>query len=67
MDVRPGEETYLGDGLYAGVVDGSRMIKLWCHRNDGEHYVYLEPEVFKALVSFTRSVWSPIWSKLIDP
>lgn len=46
------KEEYLGDGLYASF-DGA-MIRL---RAAGrEHEVYLEPEVFVALVEFAKSV-----------
>lgn len=45
------KEEYLGDGLYASF-DG--MIRL---RAAGrEHEVYLEPEVFAALVDFAKRV-----------
>jgi len=43
-------ETYLGDGLYASF-DGW-MITLRAPREEGDHWVGLEPEVFAALVKF---------------
>lgn len=42
---------YLGDGVYA-IYDG---FGIWLHANDHEHptdKIYLEPDVFKALVQF---------------
>lgn len=39
------EETYLGDGLYASF-DGY-MIRLRAPREEGDHWVGLEPEVLK--------------------
>jgi hypothetical protein len=43
-------KTYLGDGLYAGF-DGWQII-LWAPREDGTHYVALEPDVLKALIDY---------------
>lgn len=47
--IEPGE-TYLGDGLYASH-DGWQ-IKLRAPREDGDHVVYLEPEVLRAFAKF---------------
>jgi hypothetical protein len=47
-------ETYLGDGLYASF-DGW-MITLKAPREDGEHWVGLEPEVLEAFLRFVRSI-----------
>ena len=47
-------ETYLGDGLYASY-DGY-MITLFCERENGRHYVCLEPEVVDELVKYLRKV-----------
>ena len=49
------QETYLGDGLYASF-DGWQ-IKLRAPRLDGEHVVYLEPELYRALTQFATSCW----------
>jgi hypothetical protein len=45
-------ETYLGDGLYASF-DGW-MLTLKTSREDGEHWVGLEPEVLEALLQFVE-------------
>jgi len=50
----PNQETYLGDGLYASF-DGW-MITLRAPREDGEHWVGLEPEIFEALLRFVESI-----------
>lgn len=44
-------ETYLGDGLYAKLLNG--MIKLYTEQG---MEVYLEPEVAKAFVEFAKKV-----------
>jgi hypothetical protein len=43
-------ECYLGDGLYARF-DG-HGINLRAPRHDGDHWVYLEPEVYHSLLKF---------------
>jgi hypothetical protein len=48
------QETYLGDGLYASF-DGW-MLTLKAPREDGEHWVGLEPEVLEALLQFVESI-----------
>lgn len=48
------KETYLGDGLYASF-DGF-MITLRAPRENGDHWVGLEPEIFQALVKFAIKV-----------
>jgi hypothetical protein len=58
VDVMPRQEApecYLGDGLYASF-DGFQ-IKLRTTRGDGDHEVYLEPSVYKALEDFARKLW----------
>ncbi len=45
-------ETYLGDGVYASF-DGYQ-IKLRAPRPDGDHEVYLEPQVFDALSTYRK-------------
>jgi hypothetical protein len=52
MSKRP--ETYLGDGLYASF-DGWQII-LRAPREDGDHWVGLEPEVFNELIKFQQQV-----------
>jgi hypothetical protein len=47
-------ETYLGDGLYASF-DGSQ-IRLRAPRLEGDHEVFLEPEVLVAFEEFVRRV-----------
>lgn len=44
------KETYLGDGLYASM-EGD-MLKLRAPRIDGDHEVFLEPEICAELVRF---------------
>jgi hypothetical protein len=48
-------EIYLGDGLYASF-DGF-TIWLRAPRDDGDHRVALEPEVFARLVAFANEKW----------
>src|ERR1700682_327602 len=47
-------ETYLGDGLYASF-DGF-MITLRAPREGGDHFVYLEPNTFAALLEFQKRI-----------
>ena len=47
-------ETYLGDGLYAKF-DGYG-ITLRAPREEGDHYVYLEPEVYESLLRFVEEL-----------
>lgn len=49
------KEVYVGDGVYASFEKG--MIKLRTQRSNGEHYIYLEPEVYMALAEFANSIW----------
>ncbi len=53
----PDKETYLGDGLYASF-DGYQ-IKLRAPREDGDHEVYMEPEVYTALQAFVEVYMEP--------
>lgn len=46
------EETYLGDGLYASF-DGF-MWKLRAPREDGDHWVGLEPSVLREFEEFVK-------------
>lgn len=48
------ERLYLGDGLYAAY-DGW-IIELSVDRDNGRHWVCLEPEVFEALMRFVMKV-----------
>jgi hypothetical protein len=53
----PNTETYLGDGLYASF-DGWQIV-LRAPRSDGtntwDHWVGMEPNVYRALVSWIES------------
>jgi hypothetical protein len=50
------QEEFLGDGLYASVEDGW-LVRLRAPRENGDHVVYLEPEIFAALIAWhTRTV-----------
>jgi hypothetical protein len=44
------KERYLGDGLYASF-DGF-MFVLRAPRSDGDHWVGLEPEIFRAFLAY---------------
>jgi len=46
-------ETYLGDGLYASF-DGF-MVTLRAPRTNGDHWVGLEPEIWRALVEYVEA------------
>lgn len=48
------KETYLGDGLYASF-DGCG-ISLRTSRFDGEHWVYLEPDVYESLLAYVEKL-----------
>lgn len=48
------DESYLGDGLYA-TFDGWQIV-LRAPREDGDHTVALEPEVFTALMRFAERI-----------
>lgn len=47
------EKVYLGDGLYVEWEAGQLKLTTFV-RGDGEHYVYLEPAVWAALMQFVR-------------
>ena len=49
------QKTYLGDGLYA-VFDGFHFV-LSTERENGEHWVGLEPPVFDALIAMRKQVY----------
>jgi hypothetical protein len=48
------DESYLGDGLYAEF-DGWQLV-LRAARQDGSHWVALEPEVYTNLIRFTEHI-----------
>jgi hypothetical protein len=50
------KETYLGDGLYASF-DGY-MITLRAPRENGDHFVCLEPEVLAALQTYVARLFA---------
>ena len=53
------EETHLGDGLYASIDGG--MIKLRAPHVHRDTIVYLEPEVFVALIAWAKCIgWKEI-------
>lgn len=60
-------ETYLGDGLYVHyegdmiVLRAPRMIVPRAPREDGDHFVVLEPTVYRKLLKFveTQTVKDP--------
>jgi hypothetical protein len=47
-------ETYLGDGLYASF-DGWCII-LRTPRENGDHWIGLEPQTLEALLQFVKSI-----------
>lgn len=49
------KEVYLGDGLYASF-DGV-SIRLRAPRGDGDHEVFLEPDVFNELLRYANTIW----------
>jgi hypothetical protein len=49
------DELYLGDGLYASF-DGF-AITLRAPRENGDHVVVLEPDMFKTLKEYAGQVW----------
>jgi hypothetical protein len=48
----PNAETYLGDGLYASF-DGYAIV-LRAPREDGDHWVGLEPDVYRSLQEWIK-------------
>jgi hypothetical protein len=53
-----GAERYLGDGLYAGMDRG--MIRLRAPRGADDHFVFLDPELFRELLRFAKDAgWNP--------
>lgn len=50
------DETYLGDGLYVSF-DGYQF-KLRAPRFEGDHEVYLDPQVYKAFVVYAKRITS---------
>lgn len=56
------KEIYLGDGLYARF-DAEGMLLLRAPREEGDHWVGLEPSVWEALLEFIRIAAPPGWPK----
>ena len=52
------KETYLGDGLYASW-DGYQFV-LRAPRQDGDHWVALEPRVMMAFQEFVRDCYAAL-------
>ena len=46
------DKAYLGDGVYASIEHGGIMLRT--PRADGEHYIFLEPEVLNNLLAFYK-------------
>ena len=46
------KETYIGDGCYASY-DGFSL-RLLAPRENGDHYVALEPQVFESFLQFAQ-------------
>lgn len=49
------KETYLGDGLYASF-DGYHIM-LRAPRDNGDHYVALEPPLFDDLIEYRKRIY----------
>jgi hypothetical protein len=49
-------ETYLGDGLYASF-DGYQF-RLRAPRSEGDHLVYLEPEVYFSFKQYVEEIFA---------
>lgn len=43
---------YIGDGVYAE--SNGYDVRLWTARDDGTHYLHLEPDAVQHLVTFLR-------------
>ena len=54
MKPRPYEELFIGDGLYVSYE--AFAIKLRAPREDGDHEVYLEPDMLDQLIEFAKSI-----------
>jgi len=50
----PPNETYLGDGLYASYDAATDMFVLRAPRETGDHWVGLEPPVFREFIEFAE-------------
>lgn len=46
------EETYIGDGVYASVEGGH--VKIRTPRSEGDHIIFLEPDVCLYLIRFIK-------------
>jgi len=55
MSTRDSKEVYLGDGLYAST--NGYSVKLRAPREDGDHFVVLEPEVREAFEEYCDKVF----------
>lgn len=49
------QEAYLGDGLYVSF-DGYQLC-LRTERDNGNHYIYLEPQVYDVLTQYAKRIW----------
>ena len=58
------EEEYLGDGLYASF-DGWH-IRLRAPREDGDHWVAMEPHVYAALLDYHRCLMERLCRERAD-
>lgn len=54
-ELRLEHKEYMGDGLYAGF-DG-HYLYLTAEREDGIHWVALEPDVYCAFLEYSRRQW----------
>lgn len=52
-DIDNPQRTYLGDGAYADFL--GYAVRIWCDRENGEHEVFLEPDMLERLIEFAQS------------
>jgi hypothetical protein len=47
------KQEYIGDGVYASTEDGW-SVRLSTQRENGVHYIYLEPQAIEELVRYVK-------------
>lgn len=53
------DDTYLGDGAYAG--DGGGDLFIYTERREGIHWIRLKPAAVRALVASADKLWGEGW------
>ncbi len=64
MPLTTNETYHLGDGLYASF-DGYQIC-LRAPREDGDHVVFLEPQLWDILIEFAAECWPAVRERLIQ-